>query len=382
MEPALHYLLKINILRKADKPENNSFVHQEIFTDTNPIKARQAAFAAYHEWVKDFLAAQDQEYTTDWDAREIMKFYVDSGTTSPITIGNRQYDYHDSIGLGVGVFMIVDEPIDDDEPGQELVLHGIGRISGADNVESLIFDLSKEYEYYRHFNYATDDFSTEVVFCNGSEWMEGYREGEPGTYTILKTPFDWTGYDKAYWWGPPEDDDGVPESEITLEEIIRNGETNKVEFKPALLFNFNTGRPGIGIKAIIARSICGFLNANGGLLLIGVADNGEVQGLEHDFKLADGKDPKDFFRLEFDQMVHHFLSSSANHFINRDFTTIDGKDVFYVDVSASKRRPIFLKGQNGKEFYLRAGASTRLLTDVEEIINYCLDRWGDGETSE
>ncbi len=38
--------------------------------------------------------------------------------------------------------------------------------------------------------------------------------------------------------------------------------------------------------------------------------------------------------------------------------------------------PVFLKGQNGKEFYVRGEASTRRIEDIEEIAHYCLDRWG------
>jgi hypothetical protein len=45
-------------------------------------------------------------------------------------------------------------------------------------------------------------------------------------------------------------------------------------------------------------------------------------------------------------------------------------------VTPSKRRPIFLKGQNEKEFYVRGEASSRQLTDIEELVNYCIEKWG------
>ena len=35
---------------------------------------------------------------------------------------------------------------------------------------------------------------------------------------------------------------------------------------------------------------------------------------------------------------------------------------------------IFLNGKNGKEFYVRGEASSRQLTDIEQIVNYCMDR--------
>jgi len=92
-----------------------------------------------------------------------------------------------------------------------------------------------------------------------------------------------------------------------LNGLIDGGENNHVEFKPCLIYNFNTKKGGIGVKAYIAKAICAFLNANGGFLFIGVKDNGEAQGLDYDFNLSNGKNPLDFFMLEFDQMLRHFI---------------------------------------------------------------------------
>jgi hypothetical protein len=53
------------------------------------------------------------------------------------------------------------------------------------------------------------------------------------------------------------------------------------------------------------------------------------------------------------------------------------QDQYYCDiVEPSKNRPIFLKGQNGKEFWVRGNHGNRQLTDNEELANYCIDKWG------
>jgi len=57
---------------------------------------------------------------------------------------------------------------------------------------------------------------------------------------------------------------------------------NQVEFNPALFYNFSSGEAGIGIKGIISKAICTFLNSRGGFLFNGFADKGEIQGLEFD----------------------------------------------------------------------------------------------------
>src|SRR5690606_14316099 len=123
------------------------------------------------------------------------------------------------------------------------------------------------------------------------------------------------------------------------------------------------------------KAICAFLNSNGGLLIIGVTDKGEPQGLSYDFSLAEEKIEKDFFMLEFDQMLEHFLTFSIKSNVSGQFFQLNDKDIFVVTVTPSKLRPIFLKGQNGKEFYVRGEASSRQLTDIEELVNYCIERW-------
>lgn len=205
--------------------------------------------------------------------------------------------------------------------------------------------------------------------------MKSFKE--PNDYKILETPFDWTGYDKPYWW---KESNEVSESDSqqpakTIRQIIDGGEGNYVEFKPALLYNFKTCKAGIGIKKIIATAICAFLNGNGGYLFIGLDDNGRPQGLKHDFSLANGKKPKDFFQNEFDQMIEHFLSFSIKSNISARFCNLDSIDIFMVTILPSKNRAVFLNGQNGKEFWIRGNAGNRQLKDIEEIAKYCIDRW-------
>ena len=164
-------------------------------------------------------------------------------------------------------------------------------------------------------------------------------------------------------------------------DIIANGEGNGVEFKPTLLYNFKTKKPGIGVKSIIAKAICSFLNSNGGLLFIGLNDDGTAQGLEYDFSLSNKPNAKDFFQNEFDQMIEHFLSFSVKSSINGEFIELNDKVIFVVKVEPSKNRPIFLstideEKKKVKQFWVRGNAGNRQLTDTEELANYCIARWG------
>lgn len=383
---AFHYVVKLKlIVNPKDGGEIEFLENEKKFEDENPIVARNLAFNHYQSYVDVLLQANGKKYYSDEQAREDLKSFVDPGTTTKIKVGGAEIELSDSLGNGIGVFMVIDVPkpdnVYDDKKGDEISIHSIG--FQHDDPNLLMYGLQKEYEYYTFYNYKTADKAAEVVYCDSEEWGEGYLgdgqwlEGyfEPNTNKILETPFDWTGYSEPYWWGELEDEE-TEQVRPSIRDIIQRGESNTVEFKPALLYNFTTGKGGIGVKAHIAKAICAFLNSNGGVLFIGVTDDGEIQGLSHDFSLSEDKNEKDFFKLEFDQMLAHFLSFGVKSNVSGDFHRLDDKDIFVVFVMPSKRRPTFLKKQDVKEFYVRGEASSRQLTDVEELVNYCIDKWG------
>jgi hypothetical protein len=390
--PAFYYVVRAKLIRHIKNSGEIEFLQfEDKFENDRPIIARNLAFEHYQNYVDVLLEAKQKKYFSDRQAREELKSFIEPGTNTKVQLEEREIDFSDTFGNGIGIFLIENDLKSDFSGRQvreELFIHGIGNINYSFVfTDSLIYALDTEYEeYYKEHNYDTGNQEIEVVYFDFGEWEEGYlgnglweeSYSEPNTHKIIKTPFDRTGYDREYWWGEPKDREieEIQQVPKTLEEIIQEGESNQVEFKPALLYNFSTQKAGIGVKGIIAKAICAFLNSNGGILFIGLSDNGEPQGLSHDFSLSKDKDEKDFFNLEFDQMVDYFLSFSVKSNISGEFYQIDNKDIFVVTVTPSKHRPIFLKGQNGKEFYVRGEASSRQLTDIEELANYCIEKWG------
>ncbi len=159
--------------------------------------------------------------------------------------------------------------------------------------------LGAEAEYYDYFNYETNNERTEILYCFKC-WYDGGYDKERASVKILKTPFDWTGYDKLFWWGDPE-----PENETEFQtpdsivEIIEQGESNQVEFKTTLHFKtFIRGVETVQVKDEIAKTISAFLNTNGGFLFIGIKNNKEIEGLDFDFGLANEEDSKDSVKLK------------------------------------------------------------------------------------
>ena len=381
MKASFHYVVKAKLIRLIKENEIDFLDVEEKFENENPIIAREKAFNHYQNLIDVLLQGKNKKYFSDKQARAELTSFIDPGTKTKVQIGDKEIEFSDSLGNGIGVFIVIDKPmidkIIDDKIGDEYLIHGIGRMSCSDDPQSLMDGLNHEYWYYEHFAYDTKNYLQTIDF-----YEYDIAETEPNE--ILETPFDWTGYDK-----PDEEETSEVVEEIkpapatvkSYEEFIEGGESNQVEFKTNLLYYHDKEGEKSGyrkfVRHIIAKVISSFLNSNGGLLFVGVSDKKEMQGLKDDFSLARpiGKDPKDYFTLEIDKIIREYFKGVASN-IKGEFTVIKGVEIYVFLVSPNKNRPIFISGQNGKEFYVRLTTSCEPYTDIEQIANYCIEKWG------
>ncbi len=186
--------------------------------------------------------------------------------------------------------------------------------------------------------------------------------------------------------------------EASLSNAISSGENHHVEFKSDILWSVNfkdddikNHRPqskelhtyGKAVsKIIIAKSIAGFLNSDGGTLIVGVRENketgiDEVIGIEREYDKLKDKSQDGYRRMIVDLVKDLFPSAIFNHlndYLQIDFEEIDGFLVCGISVKKSDRR-VFLKLKNVDHFFVRTDASTRELIG-EEIVDYCQRRFG------
>jgi hypothetical protein len=76
-----------------------------------------------------------------------------------------------------------------------------------------------------------------------------------------------------------------PESDVDVPQLISAGESSVVEFKTSARWNVHTRARDERLEQRIVESIAGFMNAEGGTLLIGVDDDGTPVGLQEDLRL-------------------------------------------------------------------------------------------------
>lgn len=96
---------------------------------------------------------------------------------------------------------------------------------------------------------------------------------------------------------------------VAIADLIAGGETGAVEFKSTLRTNLHTGQVDDKIQVSVLKTIAGFLNAKGGTLLIGVADDGEVLGLDADGFQSEDKLGLHLVNLVKDRIGEVFLST-------------------------------------------------------------------------
>ena len=116
----------------------------------------------------------------------------------------------------------------------------------------------------------------------------------------------------------------------------------------------------------------------GGTLLIGVTDDGQIHGLEDDFKVLGSKgDPRDNFNKAFDNLISNNFGRDIHRLIHLTLEPIDGKLVAKVEVNEKAPEEVFLvnKDKNSiEEFYVRLNASSVALTGKEQS-KYIKGHW-------
>jgi len=161
----------------------------------------------------------------------------------------------------------------------------------------------------------------------------------------------------------------IEEKPETLEQMIHQGEGIYTEFKSTLRVNLHTGEKDKRMEHAVLKTINGFLNSKeGGVLVVGVSDDGHAIGLENDaFENEDKMD------LHLGNLIKSKLGVACMLHIKSHFEDYENKRVLLVDCKPSKL-PVYLLNNGQEEFYIRAGGSSAKLTP-SQMIDYIGQRF-------
>lgn len=176
--------------------------------------------------------------------------------------------------------------------------------------------------------------------------------------------------------------------EITIEQLLYREESSVLEFKSSLWREFDGLTPADrdkdeehkqknkfkNLEDSVIKTLCAFLNSEGGTLLIGVSDikgddgKSEITGIEHDYKFCkENNRNSDGFGQAIENIIRDKLRSRttaiAKH-ITKSFHEVDGSTICKIDVRPAPRKghgyAVFAKLSKEKEgiLFIRSGETT------------------------
>lgn len=150
-------------------------------------------------------------------------------------------------------------------------------------------------------------------------------------------------------------------TQLTLEEMINNGETHQVEFKATLRTNLHTNQRDPRMEFSVIRTIAGFMNTNGGTLTIGVFDDGSPAGVH-----LDGFENEDKMGLHLVNLVKHQLGIVNMGNIHLHFEDYNTCRVLVIECSPAVK-PVYMKDGDKDRFFIRTGPSTTELSTKDAV---------------
>ncbi len=167
--------------------------------------------------------------------------------------------------------------------------------------------------------------------------------------------------------------------ELTIEdhikELIRNGENKKLEFKETFSLNMHTLKKDQIIVHQVLKNICAFLNSDGGILLIGVTDNGLCKGCNNEIIKLHNNSEDNLLKKIKDSIRDH-IGLEYSEFYKVNSIHLD-RNILLVKIDCKRSNiPCFI----GDDFYVRTNPGTDKLAG-RKLIEYEKVRFHDPSSS-
>jgi predicted HTH transcriptional regulator len=151
-----------------------------------------------------------------------------------------------------------------------------------------------------------------------------------------------------------------------LRTLIAGGESERVEFKQTLRWDVETQTLNRKLEDIVIKTVAGFANQAGGVLLIGVRDDGTITGIEPDYSTLNGGN-RDKFELHLTHLINVTFGAAFHATrLRLSFPIVAGITICRVDVQRSPTGIVVkIPDRNGnavERFYVRIGNSTQELS--------------------
>lgn len=275
----------------------------------------------------------------------------------------RKINYGDAvtrdIGLGSHLNARDEKAVKKTVAGYLKLLHPHGRWTQADLREYLELALEARSRVKQQLKVLAPHEYAKTAFS--------YIENETGR-EIFVQPLEQprgTDLDAVNELDPMEEEVVGRGDEIPLAKLVERPEGSTLEFKSSMRYNTREGGVNKELEQAIVKSVSGLMNARGGVLLIGVADDGKILGIEQDLKTIPHRPDIDGYANHLTNLLERSIGAAATANVRVTFDQVDGKTACRVAVKPSSS-PVWTN-QKGQEdiFFLRLNNSTRPLGSRE-----------------
>ena len=148
---------------------------------------------------------------------------------------------------------------------------------------------------------------------------------------------------------------------LEAEHLIGLGESDTLEFKSTLRTNLKTGEKDKRMEKAVLKTLTAFLNTEGGTLLIGVTDDGDIIGIDEE-----SFDNRDKLNLHMTNLISSQIGDEFLPYIRFKLIDFDEKAIMRV-VCKRCNIPVFLKDGKVEQYYVRSGPSSVELTGSDMV---------------
>jgi predicted HTH transcriptional regulator len=160
---------------------------------------------------------------------------------------------------------------------------------------------------------------------------------------------------------------------MKLDDLIDMGEGSTIEFKSSLRWDIQNNKVNKDLEKVIVKVVVGFMNSEGGTLLIGVMDDGQILGIESDLKTIKKRNI-DGFQQAIISLISYYLGTEFTKYVHIDFEEKEETTVCKIKLERAPQPVYFKSSGKSSEFHIRAGNTTRML-DSRETHEYIGMHW-------
>lgn len=147
-------------------------------------------------------------------------------------------------------------------------------------------------------------------------------------------------------------------------------EDGYTEYKSSFKYDIKTKNPNSSLVKDVIISILGFLNTNGGRVVIGISDSKEILGIENDLKIFGNWDK---FQLAIHDALRCHSDKPISEFIRIRKVKKDEKELCEISTRPYSK-PVFFVDGNNNDLYVRNGNQTIKLS-TKEALDYVTSHW-------